>query len=171
MCFSTSVISIPQFALKQWPNDFTRFRRWNQSQPNRCQWWALLQWCRRTWHPRLQWAREREVIEIPGVQLLRKTKDCGDPMSTATERPHLTTFILNNSWNAFPQQATHSGMITMLSLFNQLLAWWVWVEIRIWFLKKQHSLLGQHFSWIKQFEMNLNNNEQEIAEVQLEEYA
>ena len=45
-------------------------------------------------------------IKIPGVQLLRKRKDRGDPMSAATERPHLTTIIMNNSLKAFPQQAT-----------------------------------------------------------------
>ena len=57
-------------------------------------------------------------IKIPGVQLLRKRKDRGDPMSAATERPQLTTTIMNNVLEAFPQQATQSGMITMLGLLK-----------------------------------------------------
>ena len=36
-------------------------------------------------------------------------------------------------------------------------------------LHRQHFLLGQNFSWINKFVMNLNNNE--IPENQLEEYA
>ena len=44
-------------------------------------------------------------LKIPGVQLLRKRKDRGDPMSAATERPHLITVIMNNLLKAFPQQA------------------------------------------------------------------
>ena len=35
-------------------------------------------------------------VKIPGVQLLRKREDQGDPMSAATERPHLTTITMNN---------------------------------------------------------------------------
>ena len=34
-------------------------------------------------------------IKIPGVRMLRKRKDRGDPLSAATERPHLT-LIMNN---------------------------------------------------------------------------
>ena len=57
-------------------------------------------------------------IEIPGVQLLRKRKDWGHPMSAATKRPHLTSIIMNNLMKAFPQQATQSGMITMIGLLK-----------------------------------------------------
>ena len=57
-------------------------------------------------------------IKIPGVQLLRKRKDRGDPMSAATERSHLTTIIMNNLLKAFPQQATQSGMMTVLGLLK-----------------------------------------------------
>ena len=57
-------------------------------------------------------------IKIPGVQLLRKRKDRGDPMSAANERPHLTTNFMNNLLKAYPQQATQSGMITMLGLLK-----------------------------------------------------
>ena len=39
-------------------------------------------------------------------------------MSAATERPHLTTIIMNNLLKAFPQQATQSGMMTMLGLLK-----------------------------------------------------
>ena len=45
--------------------------------------------------------------------MLRKRKDRGDPLSAATERPHLT-IIMNNLLKVLPQQATQSGMITML---------------------------------------------------------
>ena len=45
--------------------------------------------------------------------MLRKRKDQGDPLSAATERPHLT-IIMNNLLKVLPQQATQSGMITML---------------------------------------------------------
>ena len=57
-------------------------------------------------------------IKIPGVQLLRKRKDRGDPMSAATERSHLTTITMNNLLKAFTQQATQSGMMTMLALLK-----------------------------------------------------
>ena len=57
-------------------------------------------------------------IKIPGVRMLRKRKDRGDPMSAATGRPHLTTIIMNNLWKAFPQQATQSGMMTVLGLLK-----------------------------------------------------
>ena len=45
--------------------------------------------------------------------MLGKWKDWGDPLSTATERPHLTN-IMNNLLKVLPQQATQSGIITML---------------------------------------------------------
>ena len=57
-------------------------------------------------------------IKIPGVQLLRKRKDRGDPISAATERPHSTTIVMSNLWKAFPQQATQGGMMTMLGLLK-----------------------------------------------------
>ena len=55
---------------------------------------------RRTYHPRLQQARGREVMEIkiPGVQLLRKRSDQGDPISASTERKLSTTIIMSNLW-------------------------------------------------------------------------
>ena len=40
-------------------------------------------------------------IKIPEVQLLRKRKDWRDPMSAATERPHLTTILMNNILKPF----------------------------------------------------------------------
>ena len=56
------------------------------------------------YHPRRQKARGREVMEIkiPGVRMLRKRKDRGDPLSAATERPHLT-IIMNNFLKVLPQ--------------------------------------------------------------------
>ena len=46
------------------------------------------------------------------------------------------------------------------------------VEIRILVHEQRpYSLLGQNFSWIKYVVLSLNNNETEIPEVQLEEYA
>ena len=53
-----------------------------------------------------------------GVRMLRKRKDRGDPLSAATERPHRTTIIMNNLLKVLPQQATQSGMITMLGLLK-----------------------------------------------------
>ena len=52
-------------------------------------------------------------IKIPGVRMLRKRKDWGDLLSAATERPYLT-IIMNNLLKVLPQQATQSGMKTML---------------------------------------------------------
>ena len=56
-------------------------------------------------------------IKIPGVRKLRERKDRGDPLWAATERPHLT-IIMNNLLKALSQQATLSGMITMLGLLE-----------------------------------------------------
>ena len=50
--------------------------------------------------------------------MLRKWKDRGDPLSAATERPHVT-IIMNNLLKVLPQQATQSGMITMLACSSQ----------------------------------------------------
>ena len=57
-------------------------------------------------------------IKIPGVQLLRKRKDRGDPISAVTERQLSTTIIMSNFWKASPQQATQSGMMTVLGLLK-----------------------------------------------------
>ena len=57
-------------------------------------------------------------IKILGVQLLKKRKHRGDPMSAATERPHSTNIIMNNLLEAFPQQVTQSGMTTALGLLK-----------------------------------------------------
>ena len=40
-------------------------------------------------------------------------KEDQDPLSATTERPHLT-IIMNNLLKVLPQQASQSGMITML---------------------------------------------------------
>ena len=55
-------------------------------------------------------------IEIHGVQLLRKRKNREDP--TSTERKLPTTIIMSNLWQISPQQATRSGMMTMLGLLK-----------------------------------------------------
>ena len=64
-------------------------------------------------------SRGREVteIKIPGVQLLRKRSDRGDPISASTEKLP-TTIIMSNSWKVSPQQATQSGMMTVLGLLK-----------------------------------------------------
>ena len=56
-------------------------------------------------------------IKIPGGRMLRKRQDRGDPLSAATERPHLT-IIMNNLLTVLPQQASQSGMITILGLLK-----------------------------------------------------
>ena len=45
--------------------------------------------------------------------MLRKRNDLGDPLSAATERPHLT-ISMNNLLKVLPQQASQSVMKTML---------------------------------------------------------
>ena len=45
------------------------------------------------------------------------------------------------------------------------------VEIRIWSERRQYSLLGQNFSWIKKFAVDSNNNDTESPEDQLDEQA
>ena len=57
-------------------------------------------------------------IKIPGVQLLRKRSDRRDPISASTERKLPTTIIMINLWKASPQQATQSGMMTVLGLLK-----------------------------------------------------
>ena len=63
---------------------------------------------------------KREVMEIkiPGVQLLRKRRDRGDPISASTERKLSTIITMSNLWKVSPQQATQSGMMTMLGLLK-----------------------------------------------------
>ena len=56
-------------------------------------------------------------IKIPGVQLLRKRKDRGDPLWAATQKPRLT-IIMNNLLKAPSQHPTQSGMITKLRLLK-----------------------------------------------------
>ena len=57
-------------------------------------------------------------IKIPGVHLLRKRKDRGDPILAVIERLHSTTIIMSNLSKVSPQQATLSGMMTMLGLLK-----------------------------------------------------
>ena len=57
-------------------------------------------------------------FKIPGVQLLRKRSDRGDPISASTERKFPTTIIMSNLWKVSPQQATQSGMMTVLGLLK-----------------------------------------------------
>ena len=49
--------------------------------------------------------------------MLRKRKDRGDPLWAATKGPHLT-IIMNNLLKVLTQQATQSGMITMVGLLK-----------------------------------------------------
>ena len=59
-------------------------------------------------------------IKIPGVQLLRKRKVRGNPLSAlsaATKRTHLT-ITMNNLLKALSQHAAQSGMITKLGLLK-----------------------------------------------------
>ena len=46
-------------------------------------------------------------IKIPGVRKLRERSERGNPLSAATEKPHLT-IIMNNLLKVLPQQATFS---------------------------------------------------------------
>ena len=57
-------------------------------------------------------------IKIPGVQLLRKRTDLGDPISASTERQPSTKIIMSNLWKVSLQQATQSGMMTVLGLLK-----------------------------------------------------
>ena len=57
-------------------------------------------------------------IKIPGVQLLRKRRDRGDPISASTERKLPTSIIMSNLWKVSPQQATQSGMMTVVGLLK-----------------------------------------------------
>ena len=57
-------------------------------------------------------------VKIFGVQLLRKRSDRGDLISASTERKLSTTIIMSNLRKVSPQQATQSGMMTMLGLLK-----------------------------------------------------
>ena len=80
--------------------------------------------------PYCKGAVERIILDFnkPSEEKLWKSKslefNCrergrirGDPISAATERPHLTV-IMNNLFKVLPQQVTLSGMITMLGLLK-----------------------------------------------------
>ena len=54
----------------------------------------------------------------PWSTIAEKKERPGDPMSAATERSHLTSIIMNNLLKVFPQQATQSGMMTILGLLK-----------------------------------------------------
>ena len=77
-------------------------------------------------------------IKIPGVQLLRKSSDRGDPISASTERKLPTTIIMSNFWKVFLQQATQSGMMTVLGL-----------------LKSGKLILPDETSWRRHEKLNL----------------
>ena len=42
-------------------------------------------------------------IKIPGLQLLKKRRDRGDPISASTERKLPTTIIMSNLWKVSPE--------------------------------------------------------------------
>ena len=117
---SKSAISVLQFVLKPRQKDYNTIQEKNESQRNRDQWWALLQGCHRTYHPRLQQARGREAMEIKilGVLQLRERSERSNPLSAATKRPHLT-IIMNNLLKALSQHSTHSGMIIKVGRSSQ----------------------------------------------------
>ena len=58
------------------------------------------------------------MVEIPGVQLLRKRSDRGDLISAQTNSKLPTTTIMNILLKVLPQQATQSGMTTALGLLK-----------------------------------------------------
>ena len=122
ICCACSIlaITVQKCALKQQRNDLNTIQEKSESQQNLDQWRALLQKCRRTSHPRLQWARWREVMEIriPGVQLLRKRRDRSDLMKAQTAWKLLITVTMSNLWKVSPQQATQSRMMTMHGLLK-----------------------------------------------------
>ena len=64
------------------------------------------------------WLGEEKSWKSKSVQLPKKRKDRGDPISAATERLHSTTIIMNNSWKVSSQQVIQSGMMTMLDLLK-----------------------------------------------------
>ena len=57
-------------------------------------------------------------VKIPEVQLIRKRSDPGDLISASTERKLPTAIIMNIILKALPQQATQSGMTTVLGLLK-----------------------------------------------------
>ena len=117
---SISAISVLQLALKQWRKDFNKVQEKNESQQ-----------ISTNDEPYCKGAVERIILDFSkpgeqklwkskslGVQLLRKRKDRGDPISASTERKPSTTIIMSNLWKVSPQQATQSGMMTMLGLLK-----------------------------------------------------
>ena len=50
----------------------------------------------------------------------RKRRDREDPMSASTERKLSTTIIMSNLSKVSPEQATQSGMMTMLGLLKSV---------------------------------------------------
>ena len=50
--------------------------------------------------------------------IFEKEERSGDPISASTERKLPTTIIMINLWKASPQQATQSGMMTVLGLLK-----------------------------------------------------
>ena len=44
-------------------------------------------------------------VKIPGVRLLRKRRDCGEPTSASTERKLSTTVIMSSLWKASLQES------------------------------------------------------------------
>ena len=82
-------ISVLQFALLQWRSEFNKNQEKNESQQNQGSWWIQQrecfrsfppQGCRRTYHPRLQQARWREVMEIkiPQSSIAKKEDRSGE---------------------------------------------------------------------------------------------
>ena len=69
----TLAISVLQFALLQWQNDFNKIQEKNQSQQNQNLWWISLRGCHRSCRLELHWARGREITEnkILGNPLLQ----------------------------------------------------------------------------------------------------
>ena len=57
-------------------------------------------------------------VKIPGVQMLRKRSDRGDLISASTDSKLLITINMNHLWKASLQQATQSGMMTVLGLLK-----------------------------------------------------
>ena len=95
---------------------------------------------RRTYHPRLQKVRGREVmdVKIPGVQLLRKRSDRGDLISAQTNWKLPTTITMGNLWKASLQQAARSGMTTAL-VFSRVENWY-WDMRAIWHRFSRRSM-------------------------------
>ena len=57
-------------------------------------------------------------IKVPWSTIAEKEERPVRPMSAATERPHLTTIIMNNLWKVSPHKLRKIGMITMFGLLK-----------------------------------------------------